>query len=96
MIYPGSRLYADAVRDGKPLSGNWASYAPLGYECIPFAPDGLTPAEVLRFRDMAFLRYFGDPEYLAMILEKFGQPAVADIQAMLAVPIKRKILETRS
>ena len=65
----------------------------MGFNCVPFAPDGLTPAEVLRFRDMAFLRYFGDPEYLAMLQKKFGQAAVVDVLAMLQVgPPKRKIL----
>ena len=93
MVYPGSRLYADAIKADRSVPEGWASYAPLGYECVPFAPDGLTPAEVLRFRDMAFLRYFGDPEYLAMIQGKFGQAAVADILEMVAAgPPKRKIL----
>ena len=92
MAFPGSQLYRDAVTRGLRLPETWAGYAPVGYECVPLPTEALTSEEILRFRDMAFLRYFGDPEYLAMILDKFGQPAVADILAMLAVPIKRKIL----
>ena len=92
MALPGSQLYRDAVAKGWRLPDSWAGYAPLGYDCVPLPTDTLTSEEILRFRDLAFLRYFGDPEYLAMILEKFGRPAVADMRAMLAVPIKRKIL----
>jgi radical SAM superfamily enzyme YgiQ (UPF0313 family) len=93
MVYPGSRLYADAVAAGKAVPAKWEMYAPLGYECVPFAPDGLTPAEVLAFRDAAFLRYFTDEGYLAMLGRKFGQAAVAQVRQMTAVPIRRKILE---
>ena len=93
MAFPGSQLYRDAIEKKLCLPDTWAGYAPLGYECVPFAPAGLTPAEVLRFRDMAFLRYFGDPEYLAMMQETFGQAAVTDILQMVAAgPPKRKIL----
>jgi len=92
MAYPGSQLYRDALAQGLRLPESWAGYAPLGYDCVPLPTATLTSEEILRFRDMAFLRYFGDPEYLALVLERFGQAAVADILAMLAVPIKRKIL----
>ena len=93
MAYPGSQLYRDALAKALRLPDSWAGYAPLGYECVPLPTETLTSEKILRFRDMAFLRYFGDPEYLARVQERFGQRAVADILAMVAVgPPKRKIL----
>lgn len=93
MALPGSQLYREAVAAKMRLPTSWAGFAFLGYECIPLPTAALTSEEILRFRDMMFLRYFGDSEYLAMIQAKFGQAAVADILEMVAVgPPKRKIL----
>ena len=93
MAFPGSRLYRDAVASGMRLPETWAGYAPVGYECVPLLTAALTSEEILRFRDLAFLRYFGDPEYLAMMQQTFGQAAVADIlQIVAAGPPKRRIL----
>ena len=94
LALPGSALYQEAVAKGWRLPSSWAGYAFLGYECVPLPTESLTSENILRFRDQVFfLRYFGDPEYLAMMQEKFGQAAVTDILEMVAAgPPKRKIL----
>jgi hypothetical protein len=46
--------------------------------------------EVRRFRDAAFLRYFGRPEYLDRLRERFGDGAVAEVRAMVAARTARE------
>jgi len=46
---------------------------------------------VLRFRDMAFMRYYTRPEYLAMMGEKFGGDCVAQIVEMTSVKLERDL-----
>ncbi len=57
--------------------------------------DFLTPAEVLEFRDNAFITYHSNPEFLARIESKFGKIAVDNIQDMLKISLKRKIIEAK-
>ncbi|HJX13203.1 MAG TPA: radical SAM protein [Dehalococcoidales bacterium] len=90
MAYPGSQLYEEAVRDGLRLPETWHGYAQLGYETLPLPTKHLTAAEVLRFRDRAFVEYYRNPKYLKMIGEKFGPGAVAHIKGMLRHRIERK------
>ena len=94
LALPGSQLYEDALAKGWRLPRVWAGFSFLGYECIPLPTESLSSEDILRFRDQVFFpSYFGDPEYLAMMQEKFGQAAVTDILAMVAAgPPKRKIL----
>lgn len=93
MAYPGSKLYEEAVVQGLPLPKTWAGYAQFSEESMPLPTKYLTSAEVLRFRDKAFLEYHTDPRYLGMIEEKFGKKAVEHIQRMCAVPLRRKNLD---
>ena len=98
MAYPGSALYAIAVKEGWPLPGNpggpgWIGYSQHSYECLPLPTKTLAAKEVLRFRDQAFQTYFSNPAYLEMIRKKFGQKVVGHIQRMAVVPLRRKLLE---
>ena len=52
----------------------------------------LTSAEVLGFRDSAFLEYYKNPKYLAMVEDKFGLSTREDIEKMTEIKLKRKIL----
>ena len=62
-------------------------------EALPLPTDNISAKDVLRFRDEAFLKYFTSPEYLKMIMAKFGNKTVEHIQEMTAMPrLKRKIL----
>ncbi len=86
--YPGTKLYAES---SEPES--WKTYALYGADCIPMGTKHLSPRAVLKFRDEAFSRYFGRPEYLAMIEKKFGVSTREHIQRMIAIPLRRKLLE---
>ena len=89
MAYPGSALHAQFTASnpaGLPENNpcGWLGYAHHAYESLPLPTATLTSAEVLDFRDEAFLRYFGRSEYLNMIGDKFGDAAGKNVIRMLA------------
>jgi anaerobic magnesium-protoporphyrin IX monomethyl ester cyclase len=94
MAYPGSALYEEAVAQGLPMPGTWAHYAQLSPGLIPLASKHATSAEILKFRDNAFVAYYSDPAYLTMIQEKFGPDVVAHVQEILKHRVPRILLET--
>jgi radical SAM superfamily enzyme YgiQ (UPF0313 family) len=94
MAYPGSRLYEEAARDGLRLPDSWIGYSQFSEEAIPLATKYVSGAEVLRFRDEAFYEYYSDPSYLQMIERKFGPEEVEHIKKILALKVRRKLLET--
>jgi len=92
MAYPGSPLYAQAIRDGIPLPRRWTGYSQHARDCLPLPTRHLSAREVLRFRDAAFHRYYSDPTYLAMIERRFGAENVANLRAMTATRLERDLL----
>jgi radical SAM superfamily enzyme YgiQ (UPF0313 family) len=93
MAYPGSKLYTMAVQKGWELPQSWIGYSQHSYETHPLRTDTLTSAEVLGFRDQAFLKYFASPSYLDFVQRKFGGDVVANIREMSAIQLRRKLLE---
>lgn len=94
MAYPGSKLYSISVEKGLPLPEKWHHYSQHGYETLPLPTDFVSAADVLRFRDEAFHRYFTNDRYLDMVREKFGEEVASHIQRMTKIRLKRKLLET--
>lgn len=92
MAYPGSNLYKLAIDQGWELPDTWIGYSQHSYECHPLRTESLTSAEVLRFRDEAFMEYFSAPSYLTMIQRKFGDEVLNHIQEMTSVKLKRRLL----
>src|SRR5262245_15793179 len=92
MAYPGSPLYARAVRQGTPLPRAWSGYAQHARDCLPLPTRYLSARQVLQFRDDAFRRYFTAPRYLEMIEHRFGEPALEQIHRMAAVRLERDLL----
>lgn len=90
MIYPGSALW-DALPEEK-RSYDWRAYSHHSYDSTPAGNENLTPAEVLAFRDMAFIEFFTNQSYLDYVGKRFGETAVERIKAMTTVRLKRKIL----
>ncbi len=95
MAYPGSPLYAEAVRRGWPLPDNpggpgWIGYSQHAYETMPLPTDSLAGTQVLDFRDRAFEEYFTEPRYLDLVGRTFGQPPVDQIGRMLEHKLKRR------
>jgi len=92
MAYPGSKLYEIALEKGWELPESWHGYSQHSYETRPLPTKHLSAAEVLKFRDDAFRAYFSDPEYLAMVEQKFGRPVREHIERVTNVRLKRKLL----
>ena len=55
---PGSVLYTEARKNGIALPDSYAGYGFLSYESQPLPTKYCTSAEVLRFRDDAWKKYF--------------------------------------
>lgn len=91
MAYPGSKLYNLAIEKGWELPDSWIGYSQHSYECKPLPTQTLSAAEVLKFRDEAFLRYFTNPRYLALVENKFGIEVLEHITRMTAIKLKRKL-----
>jgi radical SAM superfamily enzyme YgiQ (UPF0313 family) len=89
MAYPGSPLYALAVKSGQPLPDKWSGYSQHAVETLPLPTKYLTASEVLRFRDEAFQIYFNSPKYLAMVTEKFGAETAQHVREMAAHKLVR-------
>ena len=92
MALPGSKLYKEAVTNGIPLPDSYEGFSFHGYETLPLPTETLTAAEVLEFRDKAFEEYHLYPPFLKKVKSKFGQVAVDNINEMLTVKLKRKII----
>lgn len=91
MAYPGSKLYTMAGEKDWELPDSWIGYSQHSYETTPLPTDVLTAAEVLKFRDEAFYRYFTDDNYLSMVERKFGFDVVEHIRGMTEIQLKRKL-----
>ena len=92
MAYPGSPLYNTALQNGWELPKSWLGYSQHSYDCLPLKTDFISSADVLRFRDQAFTKYFSDTGYQNHILKIFGQETVDSINEMLKYSLKRKLL----
>jgi radical SAM superfamily enzyme YgiQ (UPF0313 family) len=92
MAYPGSPLYARAMRQGIPLPHQWTGYSQHARDCLPLPTKYLTAREVLAFRDEAFLKYYNNQSYHQMIAARFGSDAVHHIQNMKKHRLERDLL----
>jgi len=95
MAYPGSKLYDLALERAIPLPEAWKDYSQHGAGALPLANEHCDAAEILAFRDAAFTEYFTNPRYLDMVGAKFGAEVVDHIGRMVAIPLRRKLLEER-
>ena len=93
MAYPGSRLYMMAVEKGWDLPRTWSGFSQHSYDCLPLHTEKLSAAQVLRFRDNAFDRYFTNQRYLDMVTEKFGADTRSHIERMTGHKLRRQILD---
>jgi hypothetical protein len=97
-----------AVEEGWELPGVWHGYSQYAYETLPLRTKYLSAADVLAFRDAAFLEYFGNGNYLEKISRKFGEEALQSVKEdlddepriehkdMLKKKLRRKIIEESS
>ena len=92
MCYAGSPLYNDAKMNGWELPDRYSGYSQHSYYCQNNRSKHLTAAEILKFRDEAWTKYFTNESYLTMIEAKFGKPAVDNIRASTKIRLKRRLL----
>jgi anaerobic magnesium-protoporphyrin IX monomethyl ester cyclase len=94
MAYPGSPLHLDARRKGIALPSTYEGYSQHSYETLNLSNDAVTAAEILRFRDDAWMKYHTNPSYLALLEEKFGAVARHDLEQTTKIKLRRSLLET--
>ena len=92
MAYPGSKLYLDALQEGWELPSDYVGFSQHAYQTQPLPTKHISAAEVLGFRDKAFLEYYTNDKYLGMIKSKFGAETRQDIENMTKIKLKRKLL----
>lgn len=100
MAYPGSALH-ETVRQLDhsvwPLPEyypdvGWIGYSQHAYETYPLRTATLSQAQVLSFRDCAFMTYFGRPAYQNALLRSFGIGAFSEVTRMLQVGRPKRML----
>ena len=89
---PGSPMYYTAKKNGWTLPNSYEGFAFLSYESQPLPTKHLSSAEVLKFRDNAWQKYFTNSAYLELIERRFGPQERKNIQDMASIPLKRKLL----
>jgi radical SAM superfamily enzyme YgiQ (UPF0313 family) len=92
MAYPGSKLYDIAMSEGWELPTEWHNFSQHGYGMFPLPTRALAAADVVKFRDDAFHRYFANPLYLDMVEKKFGVIVKDHLKEMSSSRLKRKLL----
>lgn len=95
MAYPGSALHKTAIKNGYGLPETWSDFSQHAYGTKPLANEFLSAADILEFRDAAFTTQFTHAPYLDMVRRKFGQEVVDHINRMVAIPLRRRLLEGR-
>jgi len=93
MALPGSPLYFTAKANGWKLPDSYAGYAFLSYDSQPLPTRHVSAAEVLRFRDQAWQKYFTNPAYLDLVQRTFGPQQRANVEAMTRIHLRRRLLE---
>ncbi len=93
MAYPGSRLYADALRNDWPLPSDWAGFSQHSQDTLPLPTRYLSGGQVLAFRDQAFQTYFSNPRYLDMVAATFGPAVQQEIVSMMEHKLVRNFAE---
>lgn len=89
---PGSPLYFTARAEGWEMPTRYEEYAFLSYDSKPLPTRHVSAADVLRFRDLAWHRYFSNPDYLRSIERKFGSKQRHNIEEMARIRLRRRLL----
>ena len=89
---PGSPMYFKAKQNGWALPDSYEGFAFLAYESQPLPTKHISAADVLRFRDEAWQKYFTNPAYLDLVGRKFGETERKNVMDMSSIHLKRKIL----
>ncbi|MDE2490868.1 MAG: cobalamin-dependent protein [Elusimicrobia bacterium] len=92
MAYPGSPLHGLARREGWKLPDSYSGFSQHSYDCQPLPTKHLSAAEVLAFRDAAWMEYHTSPAFLNLLKTKFGPVAVEETLKSTRIKLKRRLL----
>lgn len=92
MAYPGSPLHLMAKKKGWALPTKYEGYSQHSYETLNLSNDHLTNAQILGFRDKAWMDVHTSEKYLSMLESKFGPRARENVASSTKIKIKRRIL----
>ena len=95
MALPGSKVYKEAIKAGHELPSDYIGYSFHSYETKPLPTEYLTPAQILKFRDEAWMKYHTHPPFLDKIEKMHGKRIRQNIEDMAKIKLKRKILGDR-
>ncbi len=93
MAYPGTDLHEYAKKEGIQVPSTWSGFGQYSEDALPMSTRHLSPAEVLKFRDEAFVEYNTGPRYRELLQRKFGPPAGEFLDKLLEIRLRRKLLE---
>ena len=93
MAYPGSPLYLDAVSKNIALPQTYSGYSQHSYETLNLPSKYLTAAQILKYREYAWMKYHTNENYLSLLKKKIGTQAFDNINNTTKIKLKRKILE---
>ena len=93
MALPGSELYKEAINKNIDIPNKYSEFSFHSYDTKPQRTNKLKAWEILQLRDNHFHEYFSNSQFKNKIREKFGSIAEKNIEEMLKVKLKRKIIE---
>ena len=90
MAYPGSALHSQFDKEDLPQT--YTGYSQHSFDCKPIPTKNLTSAQILEFRDNSFYSIYTDKEYREFLESKFGRDSIVELDKVLSIKLKRKIL----
>jgi len=91
MALPGSELYKYAIENNVELPKTYSAFSFHSVNTLPLRTEHLTAAEILKFRDEAFIEYHSNENFQQVILNKFGQDSLNTINDTLKYKLKRDL-----
>ena len=91
MALPGSELYKYAIENNVELPKTYSAFSFHSVNTLPLRTEHLTAAEILKFRDEAFIEYHSNENFQQVILNKFGQDSLNTINDTLQYKLKRDL-----
>ena len=91
MALPGSELYKYAIENNVELPKSYSAFSFHSVNTLPLRTEHLTAAEILKFRDEAFIEYHSNENFQQVILNKFGQDSLNTINDTLKYKLKRDL-----
>jgi len=95
MAYPGSPLHLEARRKGVKLPDRYEGYSQHSFWTQNLSNENLTSAEILKFRDEAWMKYHTHEPYLKMLETKFGLEARNNVEETTKIKLRRNLLDDK-